>query len=365
MPGQDQSRFPDQSTQRPVFLSGKVMLEDGTAPPEPVTIERVCNGRPIPEGYTDSKGRFSFELGRNQSLMQDAAYGSATDDPFSQSPGLGNQTRASSTRPGMGGASLGGRDLMGCELRAVLPGFRSEVVNLSGRRMFDNPDVGTIILRRLANVEGTTISAVALLAPKDAKKSLDKAREYLKKKKGDEAFKELEKAVQIYPKYSTAWFELGRLHEGQNRKEEARKAYAEALAADPKYVSPYLQMASMAFKEQKWEEVAGTTDRIIKLDPVDYRDAYFYNAVACYYLKKFDAAEKSAREVQKMDPRGQIPMARNLLGAILIEKQDYAGAAEQVKEYLKMIQPGAEADRAKKTLEQLEKALNPQAKAEQ
>ncbi|MBI1792014.1 MAG: hypothetical protein HYR60_31185, partial [Acidobacteria bacterium] len=155
LPGQDQSRFPDQSTQRPVFLSGKVMLEDGTAPPEPVTIERVCNGRPIPEGYTDSKGRFSFELGRNQSLMQDAAYGSATDDPFSQSPGLGNQTRASSTRPGMGGASLGGRDLMGCELRAVLPGFRSEVVNLSGRRMFDNPDVGTIILRRLANVEGT------------------------------------------------------------------------------------------------------------------------------------------------------------------------------------------------------------------
>ena len=119
----------------------------------------------------------------------------------------------------------------------------------------------------------------------------------------------------------------------------------------------------MAFKEQKWQEVADTTERIIKLDPVDYTDAYFYNSVANYYLKKFDAAEKSAREVTKMDGRNPIPMARNVLGAILIEKQDYAGAAEQIREFVKMSKPGPDLDRAQKQLEQLEKALNPQANA--
>jgi len=50
--------------------------------------------------------------------------------------------------PNMPGISE--RDLMGCEIRAVLPGFRSEPVSLAGRRMFDNPDVGTIILHRWA-----------------------------------------------------------------------------------------------------------------------------------------------------------------------------------------------------------------------
>ena len=54
---------------RPIFISGKVMLEDGTPPQESVVIERVCNGNARPEGYTDSKGRFSFEVGRNQGMF--------------------------------------------------------------------------------------------------------------------------------------------------------------------------------------------------------------------------------------------------------------------------------------------------------
>ena len=49
----------------PVFVSGRVMLEDGTAPTESVAIERVCaSGSPHTEGYTDGKGYFSIELGQ-------------------------------------------------------------------------------------------------------------------------------------------------------------------------------------------------------------------------------------------------------------------------------------------------------------
>ena len=65
---------------RPVFLSGKVVMEDGTPPPDAVTIERVCGGSVRPEGYTDSKGRFSFQLGQNQGMMADASMSSADTD---------------------------------------------------------------------------------------------------------------------------------------------------------------------------------------------------------------------------------------------------------------------------------------------
>src|SRR5690242_3760108 len=54
----NQPSFPD-TTPRPIFLSGSVRLTDGTVPPDTVMIERVCNGRVRPEGYTDSKGNFS------------------------------------------------------------------------------------------------------------------------------------------------------------------------------------------------------------------------------------------------------------------------------------------------------------------
>src|SRR6516164_1710538 len=50
---------PTTSIPQPIFVSGRVTLEDGTPPPEPVVIETVCNGSAHGEGYTDAKGYFS------------------------------------------------------------------------------------------------------------------------------------------------------------------------------------------------------------------------------------------------------------------------------------------------------------------
>jgi hypothetical protein len=279
------NRFPDQT--RPIYLSGKVMLDDGTPPPGPVTIERICNGNARAQGYTDSKGRFSFQLGQTQGIMQDASVGSAGGmGGYGGQPGGINSNRSPG---GFGDTSgQGSRDLMGCEIRANLPGFRSDSVNLGARRVFDDPNLGTIILHRMSNVEGVSISMVSLLAPKDAKKAFDKGLDLLKKNKDEEAGKNFEKAVDIYPKYSTAWFELGKLKESQKDVEGARKAYAQALAADPKYINPYRQLMGISVKEQNWKDTADTTSRLIKLDPVYFTDAYFYNAVANYYLKNWD-----------------------------------------------------------------------------
>ena len=48
--------------------------------------------------------------------------------------------------------------------RAQAPGFRSDVVNLVSRNPMDNPDIGLIVLHRMGNVEGTSVSATSLLA---------------------------------------------------------------------------------------------------------------------------------------------------------------------------------------------------------
>ena len=338
-----------------IFLSGKVVMQDGTPPPESILIERVCNGVPRPEGYTDSKGRFSFQLGQRMGVMQDASYG--TNDPL-----FGDSSdRSNSSRGGIGGmgnpnvSGVGERDLMGCELRAVLPGFRSEPVNLAGRRMFDNPDVGTIILHRLANVEGTTISATSLQAPKDAKKAYEKARDQIRKKKTLEARKELEKAVEIYPKYAVAWYELGLIHGGEKQVEQARNAYSKALEADPKYVSPYLQLAQLAAMEGKWQDVADTSERAIKLNPFDFPHAFFLNAVANYNLRRLDAAEKSALEARKIDTMHRIPKVEHILGIILAERQNYAGASEAMRNYLKFAPNAQDSEVVKKQLGELER----------
>jgi tetratricopeptide (TPR) repeat protein len=312
-----------------IFLSGRVALDDGTPPPDIAVIQRRCSGLGSghAEAYTDSKGRFSFRVGENNAMIADASESSSVG------PGMQSPQRNSNR-----GFSSG--QLMGCELMAVLPGFRSEVVTLSGHGTFDNPDVGTIILHRLAAVEGRVISATSLSAPKDARKSFEKAQDLMKRQKNDEAVKNLEKAVDAYPKYAAAWCALGRLQAGAGQADAAHHSFEQAVAADPKFIEPYLHLAESAVRARKWQEAADQSDRAIHLDPFDYPQMHFMNAVANYNLQHFEVAEKSARQAEKLDSRHEYPKNNHLLGVILVQKHNYPEAAEEMRSYLKLA-PGA------------------------
>jgi len=337
--------------ERPIYLSGRVMLDDGTPPPEPVSIQRVCGANPHTEGYTDSKGRFSFEWGQRLGVMPDASENS-----------IGNRlpgTNSGSSMGNSGGMSQRNPEtaMMGCELRAQLAGFRSDSVSLTQHRSMDNPDVGTIILHRSANVQGIAISATTLMAPKDARKAYEKGLTDLKKEKLEDAQRDFDKAVEVYPKFAAAWFELGCVQRDLKNLDGAKKSFGQALAADPKYVKPYVEMAEISFHAQKWEDVKDGTDRLLSLNSVDFPRAWYYNAVANYELKNFDAAEKSARDGVKNDPGNTVPRINQLLAALLASKQDYPGAAEALRNYLKAAPNGPEAEKVKKQLAGLEQRM--------
>jgi len=358
------TNLPPDISNRGLFLSGKVQLDDGTPPPDSVVIERNCNGYARAEGYTDSKGNFSFQLGQNGTVTQDASMDDSASAGMSQTGGVrrttSTATQTSSNTPIRSSAP---QDLSGCEIRAVLAGFRSDVVNLTGRRLFDNPDVGAIILHRRTNVEGTTVSATTLMAPKDARKAYDKARELARKGKTNDAEKELDKAVAAYPQFAEAWSSLGVIHEANREMADARRCFSQALAADPKLVTPYLHLARFSVADKNWQDVAATTNRLIKLNPYDFPEAYFYSAAADYNLHKFDAAHASALEAQKLDTVHKFPKVEHLLGLILYQKRDYAGAIEQLRKYLVMSPDSPDVGEVKHQLAELEKAAGGDTKA--
>ena len=349
---------------RGLFLSGKVQLDDGTPPPDSVVIERNCNGYARAEGYTDSKGNFSFQLGQNSGVTQDASFDDSVSTGTSQTGVTRRATNAASqSSSNVANRSSAPQNLNGCEIRALLAGFRSDVVNLSGRRLFDNPDIGTIILHRRTNVEGTTISATTLMAPKDARKAYDKAREAARKGKTNDAERELDKAVAAYPQFAEAWSSLAVIHEEAREMADARRCFSQALAADPKLVTPYLHLARFSLAEKNWPDVAATTNRLIKLDPYDFPEAYFYNGVANYNLHKYDAAHASALEAQKLDTAHKFPKVEHLLGVILYQEKDYAGAIEQLRKYLSLSPDAPDASQIKQQLADIERLAGRETKA--
>jgi tetratricopeptide (TPR) repeat protein len=324
----------NQQMNRPIFLSGRVLLDDGSKPNSDITIKRVCNGNPHTEAHTDSKGNFSFQLGANPMSMMDAS-----DSSIPDMPGRGNSNSPFSTA-GMGGRGISQHDLIGCQLEAYYPGYRSDLVDLSTRRALDNPDVGIIVLHRLGNVQGTAISITSELAPKKARKAYEKGMQLAVKGKTDEAEKHLQEAVDEYPKYAIAWYSLGRIQASTHNAAAAHKSFEAAIAADSKYVSPYDSLALLAMQASNWQEAADRSKQAVYLNPVEYPSSWFYNALANYNLKHADVAEKSAKEVVKLGGAHKLPQVETLLAQLCADRADYAGAAQHLQAYLQL-QPNA------------------------
>lgn len=304
---------------RSVFISGKVVLQGG-GPAAQVMIERICNGMVRREGYTNAKGNFQFELGRN-SAERDASQGDSdrmvSNKNVRSIPSGGSEIRFDE-----------------CDLRASLPGFVSNLVPMRVETGVSQLEVGTIVLTRLGGVEGATVSATTMAVPKNAREAFEKGRKEGNEKNFAEAVNELNKAVTIYPRYAVAWSLLGEIHRLQNQFEPARKEYAQALASDPKFVSPYFGLAAMAVVENKWTDAARLTDQLIQLNSFAYPMAYFFNAAANYNLGNLDAAEQSARKFQQADTAHARPDIATLLAGILTAKHQYAEAAQLYRDYL-------------------------------
>jgi TolA-binding protein len=315
--------------QRPVFISGKVSLEDGTPLPQGVRVEMLFNGQVRRQEYTRTDGGFTFELGgSNRSTLPDASVSSLEDGPWG---GRGSVDSLGGQR------EFGGRiDLSGWEIRAFLPGYQSDVVILASRSVLDTPDVGVIVLRPLSHVRASSVSFNTLRAPKKAREAYEQAQKALNKKKPDlaKAARELDKAVERYPEFAAAWQLLGQTRIEEQNWDGAREAFHKAMAADAKFISPYLSLASLEIQQKRWEEAVRMTAQALELNPY-VTHGHLLNAIANYNFGDLQRAENSARSVMGSPDAAAYPLAHYILGALLAGKGDLVSAAKEFKTFVR------------------------------
>jgi len=328
---------------RPMFLSGKVVVDDGTPLTDAAMIQTICRGNIRDEGYTDSKGTFSVQLG---GMAVRPITGTADD--------TGGRT-SGETVPA-GGTTGSARDMRDCDLQAVLPGFTSQQIELASKMTdFGNADVGTVILHRIGHVEGFTISATSMMAPGKAKKLYDQGREEEKKNKWDAAQEKFSKAVQIYPQYAVAWYELGRVQIQQKDVAGAKNSFHQSIAADRAYISPYEQLAQIAMQAKQWKDLSDDTDEMLRLNSVSFPQYWLYNAIASYFLQNYDKAQKSAQAGLNIDPKHRVPKLEYILGMALAEKHDYPNALLHVRNYIQLAPHAPDVELAQKQVAELER----------
>lgn len=320
--------------EQPVFLSGKVVMEDGSAVPEPVPVDLVCSGQVRMRVYSTMRGDFSLTLGSNRPTgMLDADIAGSGSDIFG--PRSGDVFGDRSMSGGIFSGDRGRVDLSACELRASLPGFQSNTVALGIRRVLDKPDVGLIVLQRLAKVQGTTVSFTTLAAPEKARKAYEKGKKELEKKTPDhaKAARELENAIREYEAFATAWNLLGRVRLALQDKAGAREAFTKSVSADSKYIDPYIYLAMLEMEEGRWAETARLAEQVQELNPY-ITHAHYLSAISNYQLGQLDLAEKFARQVQSSNEAKRYPVSHYILGAIQARRGDYASAASEFRLFL-------------------------------
>lgn len=306
------------------FLSGNVSVAGGNLPWAPIRITVTCNGKASFTTNTNANGEFVI----------------AEKQRFGSTQAIGREK------------SFVGQ-FVGCTVTAALPGFQSSQLTISPHNVQESPKIGSIKLTPEEGPTGSAVSITTAAAPKDALKSFHKAREDCLSEKPDRAQRELQKALEIYPQFAEAWYQLGRLQATLNSP-EAFNSLSKAAAADPKFVLPYELMAALSATAGKWQKVVDETNHALQLNPRGNLDVWFYHALGNYQLKHLDIAQASASKSLSMDPLHVQPATEQLLAVILSAKHDQQGALQHFRNCLTYFPTGPNLELVKRQIAQIE-----------
>jgi Flp pilus assembly protein TadD len=352
--GQAQPNQELDGMKRSFFVSGRVVLDDGTPPNQRVAIESVCPTRTRSEAYTDLNGAFRFNLGGEGDVQQDASVSNSFEGYHAPGSVANSPSAIPATATGVQGGSMSQREAMQCFLRASLAGFHSNTVALGTLQMTGITAVPTIVLRRMQKPDKQRVSVTTLQAPPEAKKAYDHARQNIAKGQSLDAIEDLRKAIQLHPHFAEALVQLGEIYAQQGLRDEAERLFSESLAADPKFSPAYFDLAPIVGERADWTRMAELTDQGLALDGFQYAAGYYFNALAYYRLGDLAKAEKSARAARNLDPSHSVPNVELILASILVRHNDPAGAAEQLRTFLKFSPKSSDALRARDMLSKLE-----------
>ncbi|MCL4401830.1 MAG: hypothetical protein M1436_04070, partial [Acidobacteria bacterium] len=246
------------------YLTGKVVMEDGTPPPGPVTIEKFCGGTSVSrEGRTDAQGRFVLRnMGKD--MLVGGAGGVSLNALDETHFALGGMTGA-------------------CLLRASLPGYHSNTFDLSERRPVDDPNLPPFVLTR-GGPDAMFKATSADSLPNAARRAWERAGKASGKKDWAETERQLRAAVQASPKFTDGWRMLGMACQNQHKLDGAREAYRHAIANDPKFPGTYALLAPLEIEAKEWDKALQTSQTLIRLDTKRrYPEAFLNKAAAEYH----------------------------------------------------------------------------------
>jgi len=181
--------------------------------------------------------------------------------------------------------------------------------------------------------ERSVVSTRELSIPDRARKEYAEAQRRLARHDIEGAILHLHRGVEIAPQFSAAWNNLGTIAYQTKAYADAEKYFRRALHEDPAAYEPFVNLGGVLLTVGKVDEAYNYNLYSVLKRP---NDALANSQLGMNYmaLGKMSLAEKYLLEAVRLDP-GHFSNPQLLLAEIFLRRDDQAGAAAQLEDFLK------------------------------
>lgn len=201
-----------------------------------------------------------------------------------------------------------------------------------------------------------TVAAVDLNVPEDAKKEYAKAAEPFSKGEWNKAKEILLKALAIYPKFASAYNDLGVIYARLGDRLHERQSLQHAVSLNDHFAAAYVNLGKMDIADRNFPGAEGYLDRAASSDPGNPATLMLLANVELLD-KHFDEAIANCHKVHLL-PHGSESLVHYIAARALMHENRLNEAITELRTFLVEEPAGPRADAVRAELRHLQQLSN-------
>ncbi len=188
--------------------------------------------------------------------------------------------------------------------------------------------------------------------PKDAMKRYESGMKLIQAGKNEEALTEFKQAVALYPNFSFAYTEIGKLCQALGKLTEAESAFRSALGIDSREYEARVRLGYILLSKNEFPDALKELEEAKSLNQSAAAPPY-YLGLLHFRQRNFTGAKTEFELTEKLKGLKDYPLAHYYLGGIYWSEKQYKKAADELEKYLQIDPNAKDAEQTRKAIQEL------------
>ncbi len=198
-----------------------------------------------------------------------------------------------------------------------------------------------------------TVTAAELALPSKARRQFENGKKAIKKEKYEAAIRRLKAVTEAEPDFALGFEVLGVAFLRAQKELEAEQAFQHALELEPKQSECYIQLGLLRYDQRRYDESRDFLKSGLGINPNSWF-GHYQLGLTYFALENYTESEQEFRRAVELDPSFAEVHIR--LANVYLRRGNPAKALTEYESYLQKESKGRFAARVRKTVSEMRKA---------